>query len=105
MMMGHTYLRKVTPARRRTITMKESITKLTKRFTGSASLAAIGMKLKQLDLFGPIRQGVQISQKTVKYTPIDKLYDAFITLLAGADGLVGPCAGHTLGRGRGRSPL
>jgi hypothetical protein len=56
------------------------------------------MKLKQLDLFGPIRQGVQISQKTVKYTPIDKLYDAFITLLAGADGLVGPCAGHTLQR-------
>jgi hypothetical protein len=31
---------------------------------------------------------VQIAQKTVKYTPADKLYDAFITILAGAHGLV-----------------
>ena len=46
------------------------------------------MKLRQLDLFGPIRQHVQIAQKTVKHTPIEKLYDAFISLLAGAHGLV-----------------
>jgi hypothetical protein len=31
---------------------------------------------------------VQIGQKTVKHTPTDKLYDAFISLLAGAHGLV-----------------
>ena len=53
-----------------------------------ASLAAIGAQLQSLDLFGPIRQTVQIAQKTVKYTPADKLYDAFITILAGAHGLV-----------------
>ena len=31
---------------------------------------------------------MQIRQKTVKHTPLDKLYDAFISLLAGAHGLV-----------------
>jgi hypothetical protein len=31
---------------------------------------------------------VQIAQKTVKHTPSDKLYDAFISILAGAHGLV-----------------
>ena len=39
-------------------------------------------------MFGPIRARVQIAQKTVKHTPIDKLQDAFISLLAGAHGLV-----------------
>jgi hypothetical protein len=56
--------------------------------TPRASLAAIGLKLKHLDLFGPIREQVHINQKTVRYTPQDKLYDAFISLLAGAHGLV-----------------
>src|SRR5215472_8219992 len=68
--------------------MNESTTKRTKRFTGCASLAALGVKLRQLDLFGPIRKHVQIAQKTVKHTPIEKVYDAFISLLAGAHGLV-----------------
>ena len=68
--------------------MKESITRTTKHFSPAASLAALGVKLSQLDLFGPIRTEVQIRQKTVKHTPVDKLYDAFISLLAGAHGLV-----------------
>src|SRR2546425_6330976 len=68
--------------------MNESTTKRTKQFTGCASLAAVGVKLRQLDLFGPIRKTVRIAQKTVKHTPIDKLQDAFISMLAGAHGLV-----------------
>src|SRR5216683_5497367 len=68
--------------------MNESTTKQTKQFTGCASLAALGVKLRQLDLFGPIRKTVHIAQKAVKHTPTDKLYDAFISLLAGAHGLV-----------------
>jgi hypothetical protein len=68
--------------------MNESITDTTKHFSPAASLAAIGVKLSQLDLFGPIRTQVQIRQKTVKHTPADKLYDAWISLLAGAHGLV-----------------
>jgi Transposase DDE domain group 1 len=73
---------------RRSITMNECITQKTQHFTASASLAAIGVKLSQLDFFGPIRTQVQIQQKTIKHTPADKLYDAFISLLAGAHGLV-----------------
>ena len=68
--------------------MNESITHTTTHFSPAASLAAIGVKLSQLDLFGPIRTQVQIRQKTVKHTPADKLYDAFISLLAGAHGMV-----------------
>src|SRR5258706_12195553 len=68
--------------------MNESITSMTKTFTGSASLAAIGIKLSELKLFEPIAQKVQIAQKTIKDRPSDNLYDAFISLLAGAHGLV-----------------
>jgi hypothetical protein len=52
------------------------------------SVAAIGVQLQQLDLFAPIRQTVQIAQKTVKYSPADTSYAAFITILAGAHGMV-----------------
>ncbi len=58
------------------------------RSTAHASLAALGVRVHHLDLFGPIRAQVHIAQKTVRYTPTDKLYDAFIALLAGAHGLV-----------------
>jgi DDE family transposase len=56
--------------------------------TAHASLAALGVHVRHLDVFGPIREQVHIAQKTVRYTPTDKLYDAFIALLAGAHGLV-----------------
>ncbi len=44
--------------------------------------------MRQLKLFEPIRTTVQIKQKTIKHTPTDKLSDAFISLLAGAHGMV-----------------
>src|SRR6266581_6815306 len=68
--------------------MNESTTKTTRHFTGCASLAAIGVKLRQLGVFDPIRKTVRIAQKTVKHTPTDKLYDGLIAMLAGAHGLV-----------------
>src|SRR5579884_3484264 len=68
--------------------MNESTTPLSKQFTGSATLAAIGIKLRELKVFQPIQQSVQIAQKTIKDSPSDKLYDALISLLAGAQGLV-----------------
>jgi hypothetical protein len=68
--------------------MIEWSTPLERHFTACASLAALGVQLKHLDVFGPIRETVLISQKTVKHTPSDKLYDAFISLLVGAGGLV-----------------
>ena len=68
--------------------MNESTTNLTPHFTGSASLAVIGVKIHQLDLLAPIRKLVQIPQKTVKDTPFEKVSDAFTSILAGATGIV-----------------
>ena len=69
--------------------MNESTTQLTtSQFSPRATLAAVGVKLRQLDLFGPVREQVKIEQKVVKDTPVQKLYDGFITILAGAHGLV-----------------
>jgi hypothetical protein len=59
-----------------------------RRGTPHASLAALGIRLCQLDLLAPIRNRVQIPQKRVKYSPFDKLFDCFIALLAGAHGIV-----------------
>jgi hypothetical protein len=68
--------------------MNESTTRTPKQFTGCASLAALGVKLRELKLFEPIGERVQIAQKTIKDRPTDKLSDALISLLAGAHGLV-----------------
>lgn len=64
--------------------MKECITPSPSHFTKASSLAALGVKLRHIQLFEPIQQLVHIGQKTVKYSPLDKLYDSFITMLAGA---------------------
>jgi hypothetical protein len=53
--------------------------------------------VRRLDLFGPIHAGVHIAQKTVRYPPTDKLDDAFLALLAGAQGLV-EINGRSLGQ-------
>lgn len=63
-----------------------SSSEVRRHFSPAASLAALGRHLRQIDLFGPIRDTVKIAQKTVKYTPLDKLTDAFISILAGAHG-------------------
>jgi DDE family transposase len=69
--------------------MAESIAAMPlRRGTPHASLAVLGVKLCQLDLLAPIRKGVQIAQKRVKYSPFEKLYDCFIGILAGAHGIV-----------------
>ena len=67
---------------------QSSTTDLVRQSTSHATLVALGRKVQQLDLFHPIRDQVHINQKTVRYTPADKLYDAWIAILAGAHGLV-----------------
>jgi hypothetical protein len=71
------------------ITMQQSTTETTTRqFTPCASLAALGAYLQEIKLFAHVRSRVTIAQKTVKHTPLDKLYDAWITILAGGHGIV-----------------
>jgi hypothetical protein len=48
----------------------------------------MGLRRRQLNLFGPVRDQVHMAQKVVKHTPIQPWDDAFIALLAGAQGLV-----------------
>nr|MBA3714691.1 transposase [Pyrinomonadaceae bacterium] len=67
--------------------MQEHTTTSTTHFSPRASLAAIGLKLRELKLIESITQAVKVPQKKVKFTPAEKLYDAFITILAGARGL------------------
>ena len=71
--------------------MNESIiisTQVKQYFSAHATLAALGVKVSELKLFEPIAQKVKIAQKTIKYTPIEKLLDAEIAILAGAHGMV-----------------
>jgi hypothetical protein len=68
--------------------MAESTTPSERSFTPRAPLAALGLYLRQINFLAPIREQVKIVQKKLVYEPIEKLLDAFITILAGAHGLV-----------------
>ena len=59
-----------------------------RRFTARATLVAIGRKVQAEKIVKPIVEKVKIAQKTVKFTPADKLQDAYINILAGAHGMV-----------------
>ena len=58
----------------------------TQHYTPHATLAAIGIKIRSLKLFDTIREHVHIKQKTIRHTPVEKLNDALIAILAGAHG-------------------
>src|SRR5262245_5934319 len=68
--------------------MQQSSTQTMPQFTPCASLAALGSYLQHIHLFLPIRTELSIRQKTMIHTPLDKIYDAWIALLAGAHGIV-----------------
>jgi hypothetical protein len=61
---------------------------LSYRFSPGATLAALGLRLQGLHWFGPVRDHVPIGQKPITHTPVQKLDDAFIAILAGAHGFV-----------------
>jgi hypothetical protein len=52
--------------------------------TGRASLCALGEYLRRHCFFAPLRESVQIRQKTVRSRPIDKLLDVLSGILCGA---------------------
>jgi hypothetical protein len=63
------------------------MTATTRHFSPRASLAALGLRLRRLGLLEAIAAHVHVPQKTVRHTPSEKLYDAFLAILAGAHGL------------------
>ena len=67
---------------------KSPVASAARLYTPRATLCALGLKVRSLKLFDIIGERVRIRQKTVKHTPLEKLQDAFIAVLAGAHGLV-----------------
>src|SRR5438874_13262422 len=52
--------------------------------TAHASLCVLGVHLRRIHFFRPLEQRMQIHQKVLKYTPIQKVEMFFVGLLAGA---------------------
>jgi hypothetical protein len=67
---------------------KSHATSAARLYTPRATLCALGVKVRSLKLFDAIAERVRVRQKTIKHTPLEKLQDAFIAILAGAHGLV-----------------
>ena len=53
-------------------------------FSVHTSLAVLGRQMCKLKVFEPIVQEVKIAQKIVRYSPSEKLLDAWLAILAGA---------------------
>lgn len=68
--------------------IKNNNTEQTVKFSGQITLVAIGIMMQSLKLLKPIEEIVKIKQKTVKYSPYEKVVDALIAILSGAKGLV-----------------
>lgn len=80
---------KTKPNRRRFITVSNNnISVPDCHFTSRATLLALGIKMEQLKIMETIGRYVTIAHKTVKDSPLDKVTDALITILAGGRGLV-----------------
>lgn len=58
------------------------------RFSPRASLILTGLWVQQMDVWDVIGDQVQIQQKVIEHTPLEKLKDAFINIMAGGHGLV-----------------
>lgn len=58
------------------------------RHSARASLATVGLLMQQMGVWQIVERNVQIIQKVIKHTPLDKLLDALINILAGGHGLV-----------------
>jgi hypothetical protein len=62
--------------------------KYNRRYSKRASLAAVGVQMRRWRIWETVEEHVHIKQKVIRYTPSDKLLDAFINILAGGRGLV-----------------
>ena len=58
------------------------------RYSARASLAAVGVRMRQMGIWDTIKKHVEIKQKIIDHSPLDKLVDALINILAGGHGMV-----------------
>src|SRR5579862_1062780 len=73
---------------RRSITMKQNTLSNQCLTSPRAFLVAVGLLLGMRRVWKPISEQVGIPQKTLRYTPNDKLKAVFLAILAGARGMV-----------------
>ena len=57
-------------------------------FSARASLVTIGIQFRRLNIWTTVGEHVKIKQKVLIHTPLDKLLDCLINILAGGTGLV-----------------
>src|SRR5262245_12199896 len=57
-------------------------------FSARASLVALGVRFQQMGIWAEVSAHVQIKQKVHKHTPLEKLLDCLINILAGGAGVV-----------------
>jgi hypothetical protein len=57
-------------------------------YTACASLVALGLQFQHLAIWPVVAAHVQIKQKIRTHTPLEKLQDCFVNILAGGHGLV-----------------
>ena len=57
-------------------------------FSARASLVILGARFQRLGLWSVVAEHVKIKQKVLTHTPLDKLLDALINILAGGTGVV-----------------
>lgn len=57
-------------------------------FSARASLVALGVRFQQLNIWPVVQEHVKIKQKVRQYTPLEKVLDGFINILAGGVGVV-----------------
>jgi hypothetical protein len=63
-------------------------TELNCQITPRVTLVGLGVKIRQLGILKTLAHCVKIEQKTIKDSPVDKLTDALVTILAGGQGVV-----------------
>lgn len=57
-------------------------------FSARASLVALGLRFQQLNIWPVVKEHLTIKQKVLQYTPLDKVLDCLINILAGGVGVV-----------------
>jgi hypothetical protein len=57
-------------------------------FSARASLVMVGVQFRRLNIWAIVEEHVKIKQKVLVHTPLDKLLDCLINILAGGTGLV-----------------
>ncbi len=57
-------------------------------FSARASLVMVGVQFRRLNIWTIVEEHVKIKQKVLVHTPLDKLLDCLINILAGGTGLV-----------------